>query len=115
MTALTISRRTFLAGAALAGALAPTLARADALDDLRASGAVGERYDGLLELRDPGVAGASALVAQVNAQRRKIYAERATTDKATPEQVGQIYAKQIINQSPQGTWFLKPDGSWSRK
>ena len=115
MTALTISRRTFLAGATLTVALAPIRARADTLDDLRKSGAVGERYDGLLELRDPGAAGASALVKKVNAQRSKIYADRAAKDKATPDQVGQIYAKQIMKKAPKGTWFRKPDGSWSRK
>lgn len=115
MSLITTTRRTFLAGAASAAALAPIRARADALDDLRRSGAVGERFDGLLELRDPGAAGASALVQKVNAERRKIYAARAAKDKATPEQVGQIYAKQIIEKAPAGTWFLRPDGSWTRK
>ncbi len=88
---------------------------AQTLDQLRASGAVGERFDGFLELRDPGAAGAKSTVPEVNAKRRQIYAERAAREAATVEQVGQIYAKQILQQAPAGTWFLKPDGTWMQK
>ena len=45
-------------------------AQAQSLDGLRASGAVGERFDGYAVARDSSAAG---VVSQVNAQRRQIY------------------------------------------
>ena len=116
MTASRLSRRTLLAALACAGALASAPAwTADALDQLRAAGALGERYDGLLVLRDPKAAGAKATVEQVNAKRRKIYAQRATETGATVEQTGAIYAQQIMAKAPKGTYFLQKDGKWIRK
>ena len=89
--------------------------RAQSLDDLRASGAVGERWDGLVELRDTGNAGAKATVNQVNAERKKLYAKRASQEGATPEQVGQIFSAQILQGAPKGTWFLQQNGQWTQK
>ncbi len=108
-------RRAVLAGLLLALALPAAPVSADTLDQLRASGAVGERFDGFLEVRDPKAAGAKAKVQEVNAKRRKIYAKRAAQDGATVEQVGQVYAKEILGQAPKGTWFLKKNGKWVKK
>lgn len=118
MTASRLSRRTLLV--ALACALPPALALAPAwaaepLDQLRAAGALGERYDGLLVLRDPKAAGAKATVEQVNAKRHKIYAQRAAETGATVEQTGAIYAQQIMAKAPKGTYFLQKNGKWTRK
>ena len=120
MTPSRLSRRTLLAALACAGVLSPALVlgpawAADALDQLRAAGALGERYDGLLVLRDANAAGAAATVEQVNAKRRKIYAQRASETGATVEQTGAIYAQQIMAKAPKGTYFLQKDGKWIRK
>lgn len=85
---------------------------AQSLDQLRVSGAIGERYDGFAEARDPSVAGQ---VAQINNKRREIYQERAQAQGTTVDQVGRVYAQQILQQAPPGTWFLRPDGSWVQK
>ena len=85
---------------------------AQSLDSLRASGAVGERYDGLLVARDGSAQG---FVNQVNAQRQKIYQERAAAQGVSPSEVGKVYAQQIMGEAPAGTWFQKPDGSWAQK
>ncbi len=87
-------------------------AQAQSLDDLRASGAVGERFDGLLVARDSS---AKSFVDQVNAQRRKIYGERATAQGVPADQVGRVYAQKIIGDVAPGTWLQKPDGSWIQK
>ncbi len=87
-------------------------ATAQSLADLRASGAVGERFDGLAVARDPSAAGT---VAQINAKRKKIYAERAASEGVTPEQVGQFFAKEIQQKVPAKTWIQAPDDSWSQK
>ena len=90
-------------------------AQAQSLDALRASGAIGERWDGYAVVRDGGVAGAKATVDKVNAKRRDIYAKRATKDGVSTEQVGMVYAQQIIQQVPGGTWLLQQNGQWIQK
>lgn len=108
--------RLIVMGIALAILLLPAApALADKLDDLRAAGVVGERFDGFLELRDPGAADAKAFVERVNAKRRKIYVKRAKENKATAEQVGQIYAKEIMEDAPKGTWFKRKNGKWAQQ
>ena len=109
-----ISRRAF-AGLLTAAALSFTLvpdALADQLDDLRRSGAVGERYDGLLVARDGG---AADFVKQVNAQRSGIYRDRAAKQGVSADQVGRVYAKQIFQKAPKGTYFQQENGDWVRK
>lgn len=87
-------------------------AQAQSLDDLRASGAVGERFDGFLVARD---AGAQAFVKKVNAQRKKIYEDRAKAQGAPAAEVGKVYAKEIMTKAAPGTWLQAPDGSWKQK
>jgi len=87
-------------------------ATAQSLDDLRVSGAVGERFDGLAVARDPSAANT---VTEINAKRKKIYAERAASQGVTAEQVGQVFAKEILQKAPAGTWFQAPDGTWAQK
>lgn len=96
----------------LAAGLNVTPATAQSLDDLRASGAIGERFDGLTVARDSGAAGA---VAKINAKRKEIYAKRATDQGVPADQVGRVYAKEIMEDAPPGTWFQTPDGKWARK
>ena len=111
-------RRTFLMGGVLAlGAglvlpLFPTSAFADQLDSLRASGAVGEAFDGYARARD---ASANAFVKQLNDQRRGIYAKRAAAQGVSADQVGRVYAEQIIQKAPKGTWLLRENGQWVQK
>lgn len=88
--------------------------QAASLEELRASGAVGERYDGYAVVRN-NAPGAAAVVEQVNAERRRIYQERAAQQNISPAQVGAVYASQIFNNAPPGTWFQSSDGSWRRK
>jgi uncharacterized protein YdbL (DUF1318 family) len=88
--------------------------QAASLDQLRASGAVGERYDGYVVARK-NVPGAAAIVAEVNAKRRRIYEKRAAQQKISAAQVGAVYAAQIFQKAPSGTWFQSKDGSWRRK
>jgi uncharacterized protein YdbL (DUF1318 family) len=90
-------------------------AMAQSLEDLRASGAIGERYDGYVEVRDSGAAGANSRENEVNAKRRSIYEERAAAQGVTPEEIGQLYASQIMQKAPGGTWFLDENGNWRQK
>ena len=55
------------------------------------------------------------MVDAVNAKRRAIYAERAKEQGTTADQVGRVYARQILTKAPAGTWFLKESEEWVRK
>jgi uncharacterized protein len=89
---------------------------APSLDDLRASGAVGERYDGYAVVRAQGAdTTIRSLVDSVNAKRRGIYEERAKKQGAPPQEVGKVYALEIAAKAPPGTWFLGEDGKWVQK
>ncbi len=87
-------------------------ALAASLDQLRASGAVGERFDGYAKALKSSAAGT---VKKVNAKRRKIYAERAASEGVSPGQIGRVYAKQIFSKAPRGTKFLQENGAWITK
>ena len=101
-----------LAALLLVVALGAAPADAQSLDALRASGAVGERFDGYAVARD---ASAQGFVNQVNAQRQQIYQQQAASQGVPVDQVGQVYAQQIMQKAPAGTFFQKPDGGWMRK
>lgn len=87
-------------------------ASAQSLDELRASGKIGERYDGYVVARDSAVADQ---VAQINAKRRDIYEQEAAKQGVNLTQVGKVYAAKIVRQVPAGTWILTEDGNWRQK
>ena len=47
----------------------------------------------------------------MNAQRRKIYQQRAAEQGASPDRIGRIYAQQILKKAPAGTKFLQQSGT----
>ena len=100
--------------AILLGLMAGPAFAAD-LDTLRAEGVIAERYDGYVELRSGGGAEAKQLVEQVNDKRRAIYRKRADKQGVPVEQVGRVYAKQLLEKIPEGTYVRKPDGSYVQK
>ncbi len=85
---------------------------ASLLDRLRASGAVGERYDGYAQALQSGAAG---VVQQVNAKRRQIYQQTANREGTSVDRIGRVYAQHIFAKAPPGTKFLQGNGSWIAK
>ena len=85
---------------------------AQSLDQLRASGAVGERYDGYAEALQSGAAG---VVQKVNAKRQQIYQQTADKEGTSVDQIGRVYARQIFAKAPPGPKFLQENGSWVTK
>lgn len=94
------------------GPLSPGPALAQDLDALRASGQVGERFDGYAQARDGSLGG---FVQQVNAQRKQIYQQRAAEQGVSADQVGRVYAKEIMAKAPKGTYFLNESNQWVQK
>ena len=106
------ARAMVLAATILVLGLSAPPALAQSLDQLRASGAVGERYDGYAQALQSGAAG---VVQQVNAKRRQIYQQTADKEGTSVDQIGRIYARQIFAKAPPGTKFLQENGSWVTK
>ena len=116
-TAAVPPRRRFLltlGATALLGAAIAIAGPAQAQDwkELRASGKLGERYDGFLVARDSSAAGVAG---DVNKQRRELYIQRASEQGTTVDQVGRIYFQENLSRLPNGTWILLEDGSWVQK
>ena len=107
-----LARLVILAAVTLALGWSAPPVLAQSLDQLRASGAVGERYDGYAQALQSSAAG---LVQQVNAKRKQIYNQRASQEGATADQIGRVYAKQIFAKAPPGTKFLQGNGAWITK
>lgn len=111
-----IERRRLLAMLLTAPTLLTVLnsgsAQAQSLNDLRKSGAVGERFDGFAEARD---ASARNAVNSVNAKRRAEYEKVAASKGISVDQVGRVFADKIMKKLPKGAWYLPEGGSWKRK
>ena len=86
------------------------------LDAPRAQGLIGERYDGLAVVHDPKAPPAVQKLAEdINAQRRQVYAAKAAAQGVPVLEVGKVYATEIMNKAPAGTWFQGADGTWKQK
>jgi uncharacterized protein len=115
MTSFTI--KSLLSGLLMMLAIAFTApAVADALDDARAAGLVGERPDGLLAPVSPSApANVKSLVQSVNAKRLEQY-QKISAQKGVPvEQVGAIAAEKIIGNLKSGWYYMDDSGNWVQK
>jgi uncharacterized protein YdbL (DUF1318 family) len=110
----TITRRAFLVLALALVAIPGAAFAQEDLDQLRADGVLAESYTGFVVVRE-NANGAQAVADRVNAERRTIYQQRAAEQGVTPEEIGRVYAGQIINKAPAGTWFQNEDGSWVQR
>jgi uncharacterized protein len=115
MTSLKI--KSLLAGLLVAMAMlfsAPAMA--DALDDARAAGLVGERPDGLVAPVSPSApANIQSLVQSVNAKRLEKY-QQISAQKGVPvEQVGAIAGEKIISKLKPGFKYMDASGNWVTK
>ncbi len=87
-------------------------ARAGSLQDLRASGAIGESASGYAVARDSS---ATAEVASTNKKRKAVYAKKAAAQGVSIDQVGKVYANEIFKSVPAGTWIQNQQGQWLKK
>ena len=91
-------------------------AMADALDDARAAGLVGERPDGLVAAVSPNVpANIQSLVQSVNAKRLEKYQQISVEKGVPPEQVGAITGEKIISKLKPGWYYMDASGNWVQK
>lgn len=88
--------------------------RLSQVDQLKASGAIGENNRGFLEVREGG-GEAGNVVSAENRDREAVYAAIAKQTGSTAEQVGRARARQIAANSAAGVWLQREDGSWYKK
>ena len=88
--------------------------RLSSLDQLKASGAVGENNRGFTEVRGGG-GDASRVVAAENNDRVVVYAAIAKQAGSSADAVGRARARQIAGGSASGVWLQHDDGSWYKK
>lgn len=94
---------------------APAAAQMPAVDAARASGEVGERYDGYLGVVGavPGVV--RSQVATINIQRRSLYSNLAAKKGVSPQDVGVTAGCQLLARVAVGEAYMWADGSWRRR
>ncbi len=91
-------------------------ARADALDDARASGLVGERADGYVGLVDPDApAVVKQLVADVNRRRAHQYETIAKKNGTNATAVAALAGAKLVDRAPAGQFVMDASGNWKKK
>lgn len=104
-------RKLFLTLAIIAAA-APAFALS--LDQAKSQGLVGERQDGYLGVVSGG-AEVTALVKQINNQRRAEY-DRIAGSNGTPRNaIEKLAAEKAYANTPSGQYLQSPSGGWVKK
>jgi len=94
---------------------APAAAQTPAVDAARASGIVGERYDGYLGIAAPSSSALRSQVATINIRRRALYSRLAASKGVSPQDVGITAGCQLLARVAVGEAYLAPDGRWRRR
>lgn len=93
----------------------PALASANALDDAKAAGYLGERWDGYLGLvRTDAPASIRALMDRINAQRREQYQRIAARNGVDVADVEKLAGAKAIERAAPGTMVDTGNG-WRRR
>lgn len=113
----TVRRLALLVCVALGVGLGSTVqAEERPLDAPRAQGLIGERFDGYAVVHDAKASAAiRTLVENTNSARRKVYEKQAAATNAPVAEVGKVYAAEILQKAPAGTWLQGADGRWTQK
>jgi hypothetical protein len=86
-----------------------------AVDAARATGAVGERYDGYLGVAAPVSAAVRNQVGSINIKRRSLYSQLAASRGVSPQDVGITAGCQLLARVSVGEAYLLGDGVWRRR
>ncbi|MEO6312615.1 MAG: YdbL family protein [Sphingomicrobium sp.] len=85
------------------------------VDQARAVGQVGERYDGYLGLGANATAAVRTQVSTINIRRRSLYSNFAATHRVSPQEVGITAGCQLLARVDVGEVYLLSDGVWRRR
>lgn len=102
--------------AALAVLGAPASAQSEsAVASAKASGIVGERFDGYLGIAAAAPEAVRRQVSAVNIQRRSLYTGLATRRNATVQEVGIAAGCELLATVNVGEPYMLNDGAWRRR
>lgn len=93
----------------------PAAAQTPAVNAARASGAIGERYDGYLGVAAPVSQAVRGQVSSINIQRRQLYTNLASSRGVSPEEVGITAGCQLLARVGVGQRYMLGDGVWRRR
>ena len=85
------------------------------VDQARAQGTVGERYDGYMGIVGAGSPALRSAVGAINIKRRSLYSSLAANKGATPQEVGLTAGCQLLARVTVGQAYLLSDGVWRRR
>ena len=106
--------RKLLLIAALAVAV-PAAGQTPSVDAARATGVIGERFDGYIGVQGAASAAVRSQVARINIQRRSLYSRLATSKGASPQDVGVTAGCQLLARVEVGEAYMLADGAWRRR
>jgi len=90
-------------------------AQSPLVDQARAQGIAGERYDGYLGVLGPGSPALRSAIGAINIKRRSLYSKLAADKGATPQEVGLTAGCQLLARVAVGQAYLLSDGTWRRR
>jgi len=105
-------RTLFLLAALLA---APAAAQTPAVNAARASGQVGERYDGYMGVVTAVSGPVRSQVATINIQRRSLYSNLAARKGVSPQDIGITAGCELLTRVGVGEAYMLGDGIWHRR
>jgi uncharacterized protein len=94
---------------------APASGQTPAVNAARATGSIGERFDGYLGVAAPVSAAVRSQVASINIQRRKLYSSLAARRGVSPRDVGITAGCQLLAGVGMGQAYMLADGGWQRR
>ena len=107
--------RLLLPFALLAGSSGTAVAQTPAVDQARAQGIVGERFDGYMGVAAPVSSAVRSQVAAINIKRRSLYSRLAGDKGVSPNDVGLTAGCQLLARVAVGQAYLLADGQWRRR
>jgi hypothetical protein len=96
-------------------AAAPVAAQTPAVNAARASGQVGERFDGYMGVVTAVSPAVRSQVATINIQRRSLYSNLAARKGASPQDVGITAGCTLLGRVGVGEAYMLADGVWRRR
>jgi uncharacterized protein YdbL (DUF1318 family) len=90
-------------------------AQTPAVDQAKAAGQVGERYDGYLGLVTNVPTTVRSQVSAINVRRRTLYSNFAATHRVSPQEVWITAGCQLLRRVNVGEAYLLPDNVWRRR
>ena len=107
--------RLMIAGAMLLTAMPLSAQSSPVIIAARASGQVGERYDGYLGFAEAPAPGVRSQVDAVNIRRRSLFTGLAGQRGASPQEVGITAGCELLGRVAVGEAYLLADNVWRRR